>query len=121
MINEIQMLAERYDLAFSSELFTSESKTLDPEKENAFEVELMDTGKTYSVPRDKTLLEVLLNNDIDVPNDCAEGLCGSCEVLVVEGDEIDHRDHVLSAKEKQSNQKMMTCCSRASGKITIKL
>lgn len=121
MINEIQMLAERYHLAFSSELFTSESQTLDPEKDNAFEVELMDTGKTYSVPRDKTLLEVLLNNDIDVPNDCAEGLCGSCEVLVVEGGEIDHRDHVLSAKEKQSNQKMMTCCSRASGKITIKL
>lgn len=121
MLDELQVLAEEYQLGLTFELFSSTSNVLDPEKETAFEVELIDTGKTYLIPKDKTLLEILLNNDIDVPNDCGEGLCGSCEVLVVEGDDIDHRDHVLTATEKESNQKMMTCCSRASGKIKIKL
>tara|TARA_R110001606_G_scaffold16498_2_gene66078 strand:+ start:11415 stop:13229 length:1815 start_codon:yes stop_codon:yes gene_type:complete len=121
LIHEIQVLAERYHHILSSELFTSQSNTLNPEKEHAFDVELVDTGKTYHVPRDKTLLEVMLDNNVDVPNDCAEGLCGSCEVIVLGGGEINHRDHVLSVKERQSNKRMMTCCSRASGKITIKL
>lgn len=120
MLDELQALADEYQLGFTFELFNSTSNILDPEKENAFEVELIDTGKTYQIPKDKTLLEVLVQNDIDVPNDCGEGLCGSCEVVVIEGD-IDHRDHVLTAKEKLSNKKMMTCCSRASGKIKIKL
>ena len=120
LLDDLERLAEEYQLGFKFELFSSTSSLLNPELENPFEVELIDTGKTYYVPKDKTLLEVLLENDVDVPNDCEEGLCGSCEVVVEEG-EIEHRDKVLSAKERALNQKMITCCSRAKGKIKIKL
>lgn len=120
LLDELAHLTEKFNLRFTFELFSSTSSLLNPEVENSFEVELVDTGKTYHVPKDKTLLEVLLANDIDVPNDCEEGLCGSCEVVVEEG-QIEHRDKVLSAKERALNQKMMTCCSRAKGKIKIKL
>ncbi|WP_223146200.1 cytochrome P450/oxidoreductase [Pusillimonas sp. ANT_WB101] len=120
MLDELDALAEEYQLGLTFELFSSASSILDPEKETAFEVELIDTGKTYLVPRDKTLLEVLLAHDIEVTNDCEEGLCGSCEVVVVEG-QIDHRDRVLTANERRSNTKMMSCCSRAVGKVKIKL
>lgn len=120
LLDELELLAEQYQLGLKYELFSSGSSLLNPELEQEFEAELVDTGKTYVVPRDKTLLEVLLAHDIDVPNDCEEGLCGSCEVVVEEG-EIDHRDKVLSAKERASNTKMMSCCSRAKGKIKIKL
>lgn len=120
MLDELEELAAVYQLDLTFELFSSTSSILNPEQEIAFDVELVDTGKTYHVPRDKTLLQVLLENGIDVPNDCEEGLCGSCEVVVEYG-EIEHRDKVLTALERIKNTRMITCCSRAKGKIKIKL
>ncbi|MGH3495792.1 MAG: 2Fe-2S iron-sulfur cluster-binding protein, partial [Sciscionella sp.] len=84
---------------------------LDPGKEEAFEVLLQDSRLTVHVPSDRTLLQSLRASGIDVPSDCEEGLCGSCEVAIIEG-EIDHRDRVLSASERAANHRMMTCCSR---------
>lgn len=120
LLNTLEKLAEQYNFELKFELFGSGSSLLNPELENTFDVELIDTGKVYHVPKHKTLLEVLLDNEIDLPHDCLEGLCGSCEVIVIEG-EIDHRDKSLSTKERESNQKMITCCSRAQEKIKIKL
>jgi cytochrome P450/ferredoxin-NADP reductase len=94
------------------EHFTTEGAALDPAKEAPFEVLLQDSGLTVRVPPDRTLLQALRGSGIDLPSDCEEGLCGTCEVAVVEGD-IDHRDKVLSATERAANTRMMTCCSRA--------
>lgn len=120
MLDELEVLAATYQLDLTFELFSSSSGILNPELEQPFEVELVDTGKTYHVPRDKTLLQVLLEHDIDIPNDCEEGLCGSCEVVVEYG-EIEHRDKVLTAAERAANTRMISCCSRAKGTIKIKL
>jgi ferredoxin len=73
------------------------------------------------VRADQTLLEVLNGAGIDINCDCREGLCGSCEAEVIDGD-VDHRDRVLSRPERETGKRMMTCCSRASGgKITLAL
>lgn len=69
---------------------------------------------------DQTLLDAILAAGIDVASDCCEGLCGSCEVTVIEGD-IDHRDMVLTRGERAENRRMMTCCSRAKNGGRIKL
>ncbi len=120
LLNDVSALAENKNLELKFELFGTTNSLLNPENEETFECMLGDTGKTYLVPKDKTVLDVLLENNIDIPHDCLEGLCGSCEVVVEEG-EIDHRDKVLSTKERMMNKKMMTCCSRAKGSIKIKL
>ena len=96
------------------EHFVSTIGTLDPGKEHAFEVELKDSGLVVTVAADQTLLAALRKANVDVQSDCEEGLCGSCEVRVLAG-EIDHRDVVLTKGERQSNTRMMTCCSRAKG------
>ncbi len=54
-------------------------------------------------------------------SDCEEGLCGTCEVAVTSGEEIDHRDRVLSREECSEGSRMMACCSRARGKISLAL
>ncbi|WP_250455198.1 cytochrome P450/oxidoreductase [Caballeronia sp. ATUFL_M2_KS44] len=102
------------DDALKIEHFESTLGTLDAAQEHAFEVELRDSGFTLTVPADQTLLATLRRANVDVQSDCEEGLCGSCEVRVIEG-EIDHRDLVLTKGERQANQRMMTCCSRAKG------
>lgn len=96
------------------EHFTTDATVLDPGKEEAFEAVLQDSGLTVRVPCDRTLLQSLRASGIDIPSDCEEGLCGTCEVAVIEGD-VDHRDQVLSASERTGNRRMMTCCSRARG------
>jgi ferredoxin len=94
---------------------------LDPARESAFEVALADSDLTLTVPADRTLLQVLRAHGIDLASDCEEGLCGSCEVAVEDG-EIDHRDRVLSAAERREGRRMMACCSRAKDgrKLTIR-
>ena len=45
-------------------------------------------------------------------SDCREGICGTCEQIVLEG-EVDHRDSVLDEEEQEANECMMVCVSRA--------
>ena len=78
------------------------------------EVVLAESGRSVLVPPDRSVLEVLLEEGVDVLHDCREGICGSCEVKVIEG-EVDHRDHVLSEPERAANSCMMVCVSRACG------
>jgi len=67
------------------------------------------------------LLAALRGANIDVQSDCEEGLCGSCEVRVLDG-AIDHRDVVLTRAEREAGQRMMACCSRArEGRIVLEL
>ncbi len=94
------------------EHFSSQSSVLDPEKEQAFEVELKDSGLTIEVAADQTLLDAIRATGIDIASDCCEGLCGSCEVQVLDG-AVDHRDSVLSRSERAESARMMACCSRA--------
>jgi ferredoxin-NADP reductase len=105
--------AARPDLTLTVEHFAADA-ALDPSREHPFTVELADSGLTLTVPADRTLLQCLRGAGIDLPSDCEEGLCGTCEVGVIEG-AIDHRDRALGAAEKARGDRMLACCSRAAG------
>lgn len=80
-----------------------------------FEVVLARSGESVFVPQGATILETLLKNGHgDLPRSCMAGVCGTCEMAVLEG-VPDHRDNVLSDSEKASNRKMMICCSGSLG------
>ena len=100
--------------ALHVEHFTSTLEKLDPDKEHAFDVVLKDSGITVPVAADQTVLQALRAANIDVQSDCEEGICGSCEVPVLDGS-LDHRDLVLTHTERAAGKSMMTCCSRARG------
>ena len=103
------------------EHFQAAATVLDPAKEQAFEVELKDSGLLLMVPPDRTVMETLRAANIDIQSDCGEGLCGSCEVRVLAG-QVDHRDMVLTAAERVQQDKMMVCCSRsAGGRLVLEL
>ena len=122
LIDAMQALGEGWpEGTLHVEHFSTEGSLLDPAKEHAFEAVLKDSGTTVTVAADQTLLQALQAAGIDVPCDCGEGLCGTCEVGVIEGD-ADHRDKVLSKAERAANTRMMSCCSRARGQtITLAL
>ncbi|MEW1708930.1 PDR/VanB family oxidoreductase [Microbacterium sp. NPDC089190] len=86
-----------------------------------FEVDLMMSGLTVTVPPERSILDVVEENGIVVPSSCRVGTCGTCEVAVVYGD-VEHRDSVLSPEEQEANRTMMPCVSRAAcDRITLEL
>jgi tetrachlorobenzoquinone reductase len=76
------------------------------------ELVLAKSNKTIQVAAGKTVLDAVLDAGIDIPYSCMEGICGSCEVAVLDGIP-DHHDSVLSDKQKASNRTMLICCSGA--------
>ena len=86
--------------------------------ENAFEVRLHRSGRTISVPPEKTILGMLLDAGVDADFSCAMGGCGTCETRILEGIP-DHRDNYLSEEEKAENDVIMICCSRSKTPVLV--
>lgn len=84
----------------------------------SFAVRLARTGVELPVEPDQSVLEVLRSVGVDVLTDCEEGICGSCETRVLDG-EVDHRDFVLTTQEKARNDCMMVCVSRAACPLLV--
>ncbi len=115
LIGELEILGEQWpEGVLRFEHFSADVAVLDPAREHAFVAELKDSNLSVNVAADQTLLQALQAAGFDVPCDCGEGLCGTCEVNIVEG-EADHRDKVLSRTERAANRRLMACCSRAAG------
>ena len=86
-----------------------------------FVVQLARTGVELHVPMQSTLLAVLTDNGISIDSSCEAGICGCCEIGVLDG-EVDHRDDVLTPAQRAGNKSMMACCSRAkNGRLVLDL
>ncbi|MCZ4519150.1 PDR/VanB family oxidoreductase [Rhodococcus ruber] len=93
---------------------------IDTSGDTEFTVE-MDTGESFHIPADRSILSVLEENGIEVFKSCEEGICGSCVSGVLEG-EPEHRDNCLSAADKTAGTQIALCVSRAkSSKLVIEL
>jgi ferredoxin-NADP reductase len=92
------------------ERFAAEGTSLDGD--TAFEVVLLHSGKRVTIPADRTILQVLIEDlGMELATSCEQGICGTCETPVNDGIP-DHRDQVLSPAERESNTSMMICVSR---------
>lgn len=77
-----------------------------------FEVDLLLTGKTITVPVDRSILSAAREAGAIVLSSCETGTCATCETPVLEG-AVDHRDSVLTPDEQAAGDRMMVCVSRA--------
>lgn len=92
-----------------------------PAAESSFELILQRSGKTVQVPSNRSVFEVVREAGVSVLGSCLEGICGTCETEVVDG-EVDHRDSILDEEERASNEVMMICVSRCrSARLTLDL
>ena len=84
----------------------------------AFEVVAARSDKTVQVAAGQTIVAALASVGIKVDVSCEQGVCGTCLCDVLEGDP-DHRDVYLTEEEKQTNEQIVLCCSRARGKRLV--
>lgn len=78
--------------------------------DTAFTVRLARSSETVEVPAGTSILDALRQAGRVLPSSCESGTCGTCRTRYIEG-EPDHRDLVLSDREKRSE--IMICVSRA--------
>jgi reductive dehalogenase len=86
-----------------------------------FVLRLARSGRAVEVPAGLRATEALAAVGIVVDTKCSDGICGVCATPYNAG-EVEHRDYVLSAKER--SHKLVLCCSRAKaagGEIVLDL
>jgi ferredoxin-NADP reductase len=81
-----------------------------------FEVHCVRSGQVVEVGTDESMLNALTHAGHRIPSGCREGVCGSCEIAVVDGIP-EHRDDIGAPPGR-----MYSCVSRAlSSRLTVDL
>jgi ferredoxin-NADP reductase len=93
-----------------------------PERErHPFSLVLASSGRRVEVGADERATDALARAGIPIDTKCSDGLCGVCACTWRSG-EVDHRDLVLSTRERAT--RIVLCCSRAAapgGEIVLEL
>lgn len=96
------------------ERFRPAPKTFAPN--TAFELVCARSGQTIQVPPDESALDTLLHAGYPVNSGCREGVCGSCELVLLDG-EAEHRDDIGGPEDR-----WYSCVSRAhSSRLVVDL
>jgi ferredoxin-NADP reductase len=122
LLSAVEKFCENWPLgALHLERFSAKPQEPAAEADSSFELVLERSGLTLQVPPDKSVLEVIRAAGVSVLASCLEGVCGTCETEVIDGD-VDHRDSVLNEEEQAANEYMMVCVSRCrSPRLTLDL
>jgi len=70
--------------------------------------------KDFTVPAGTSILSAMEEAGVPIMGSCNKGVCGTCEVRVVEGTPV-HLDSVMDDAEKDRLRIMYPCVSRATG------
>ena len=102
----------RPDVPIRLERFAAPADNVSRTDDSAFDVVLARSGITVTVPPGTSILDAVRVAIPDVMSSCEQGICSACETPVLDG-VPDHRDSVLTPKERAANNYMMICVSRA--------
>jgi len=94
------------------------AKQVDTSDDEGFEVQIASTGQVYNIGEDDTIVSVLAEAGVEIMTSCEQGICGACITRVLDG-EVDHRDQVLTDKERDEEGWFTPCCSRATSKRLV--
>lgn len=90
----------------------------DTSADQAFEVKLASSGKSYQVAADQTVVQALQAQGVEILTSCEQGVCGTCITRVLDG-VCDHRDMYFTDEEKAKNDQFTPCCSRAKSPVLV--
>ncbi|MGN2436530.1 PDR/VanB family oxidoreductase [Pseudomonas syringae] len=88
------------------------------EGDTEFDIILASSERKLRIPVGKSILEVLIEEGCDPMFDCKRGECGVCSTGVIAG-EVDHRDYVLTERERAANNVMYPCVSRSKSAVLV--
>lgn len=84
----------------------------------SFLIRIASTGNGYTVPPDRSVIDVLAEQGVEIPVSCEQGVCGTCITRVLEG-VPDHKDMFMTDQEHARNDQFTPCCSRAKTSLLV--
>jgi vanillate O-demethylase ferredoxin subunit len=81
-----------------------------PTENRPFDIHLKRRNITLHVPAERSILDVLAENDVRVRSICRDGYCEACTTRYVSG-KVEHRDSVLDEDDRKTF--LQVCVSRA--------
>ncbi len=81
-------------------------------RDEPFELRLERSGVSLTVRPGQSVLDAVGGAGVGVLSSCRQGLCGTCETTVLDG-EPDHRDSILDDDERTAGDCMFVCVSRS--------
>jgi vanillate O-demethylase ferredoxin subunit len=105
---------EEADIHF--ELFAAapfSAPTPDEPVSSVFELVLQKSGVRCQVLPGQSIVDAAAQAGVEIGTSCGEGFCGSCQSTVLEG-VPEHRDSVLSSRERAAGNCILPCVSRCS-------
>lgn len=97
-----------------TESFANEAPAAAPVTTDPYDIVLARTGRTVRASGRQSVAEALETAGVSLITSCSRGVCGTCEVTVLDG-EIDHRDTILDDAERAAGTCLFPCVSRAAG------
>ena len=76
-------------------------------------------SRSFTMPRDMTLLEAALENDIDAPHACKAGVCSTCRARVTKGEVEMVTNHSLEDYEVERGFVLTCQCYPLTGEIAF--
>jgi ring-1,2-phenylacetyl-CoA epoxidase subunit PaaE len=114
MINKVSEVLLKNNITKEQVLFELFNTEVEGEIKSNLEGETQLTIKvdeeevTLSMPKNKTVLQMALDNDIDVPYSCQGGICSSCVARIVEGTAEMEKNSILVDSEIEEGL-VLTC------------
>ena len=90
------------DAQISYELFTTSKEELSIENldgNTLLTVTVDDETQSFTMPQSKTVLEAVLEKDIDAPYSCQGGICATCIARIKEGKAVMRKNEILTDEE----------------------
>ena len=87
------------------------------DESQGFEVQVGVDGPIVNVDEDDSILHALVRAGYNVAFSCEEGICGTCESRVIDGDPL-HCDRILSASE-HADGAILICVSRSKSRRLV--
>lgn len=84
-------------------------------------VEMVPSGKRFSVPSGKTILEAALEANIEFPHGCTVGTCGSCKCKMLEGKVGELRDFAFTLTKEELDEGYILACQGIPKKDLLRL
>ncbi|MBM1815487.1 2Fe-2S iron-sulfur cluster-binding protein [Pseudosulfitobacter pseudonitzschiae] len=77
------------------------------------------TGHQFEMPKDQSVLETALANDLDAPFSCKAGVCSTCKAKVTEGEYEMLTNHALEDYEVEAGFVLTCQCYALSDKLVV--
>ncbi len=117
LISDVALAKNWPSAQIFSEHFSSSPSVLSADGDS-FVVRLLSSNQEFVVPSERTIVDVLRDNGIEVVTNCEQGVCGTCVTRCVEG-EPDHHDMYLTDDERNIQHLFAPCVSRATSKLLV--